>query len=93
MVTATWPAVVNLELTYAPKPNIEEELYSLHTMVGALRELIGRSCEWVLDDGYHVLSSVVYRQQRFLQTLVIGSALLNEAFTRELWLHSVVVHL
>lgn len=93
IVIATWITVVILELVHAPKPNIAQELYLLDTMEGPLRELVRSSCEWVLDEGYHELGSLVYFQQRFLQTLVVGSPLLNEAFTRELWLGSVVLYL
>ena len=62
-------------------------------MEPALREGLRSCCGWIYDDGYEVKSSVVYRQLRFLQILVIGSPLMNEVFTRELWLHSVVLHL
>ena len=82
-----------LELVPARKTNIAEELYLLDTMDPALRERLRNWCGWMFDEGYDELSSVAYRQQRFLQTRVIGSPLMNEVFTRELWLHSVVLHL
>ena len=81
-----------LELVHAPKPNIAEELYLLDTMDGALRQRLDSCCGWVFDEGYNKVSSVVYRQLRFLQVVVIGAPLMHEAFTRDLWLHSVFLH-
>ena len=39
---------------------------------------------WVLEDDYRLMTSVFYLQQRFLQPLIIGPPLLNEALSREL---------
>ena len=92
MVTATWITVVIPELVHAPTRKIAEELYLLDTMDPSLRERIRGCCGWVFEDGYDVPSSVLFRRERFLQCLVIGSPLMNEAFTRELWHDSVVLH-
>ena len=50
----------------------------------ALRDRAFQVCEWIFDPDYH-RESVVFRRERFLQALVIGSECLHEGLTRVLW--------